>query len=108
MRRRRVIAARPAPPSPTVPDLILAPELAAIILLEHALAVATHALLAEHPTLVDDFARARDHAPVLSLAHQICLRAGALEDTLRRYRHAVADVVRSRSANDDADTDLPF
>jgi hypothetical protein len=90
-----------------VPDLILAPELAAIILLEHALDVATHALLAEHPTLVDDFARARD-APVLSLAHQICLRAGALEDTLRRYRHAVADVARSRSANDDADTDLPF
>jgi hypothetical protein len=91
-----------------VPDLVLAPELAAIILLEHALDVATHALLAEHPTLTDDFARARDDTPALSLAHQICLRAGALEDTLRRYRHAVADVARSRSASNDADTDLPF
>jgi hypothetical protein len=91
-----------------VPDLVLAPELAAILLLEHALDVTTSALLAEHPTLVDDFARARDDAPALSLAHRICLRAGALADTLRRYRRAVDAVARSRSANDDVDSDLPF
>jgi hypothetical protein len=91
-----------------VPDLVLAPELAAIILLEHALDVATHALLAEHPTLVDDFARARDDAPALSLAHRICLRAGALEETLRRYRRAVGDLERLRSADDDVDSDLPL
>ena len=45
----------PAPPR--VPELILAPELATILLLEHALDIATQALLAEHPTLADEFAR---------------------------------------------------
>ena len=97
-----------APPPPTVPALVLAPELAAIILLEHALEIATRALLAEHPTLIDDFARARDDAPALYLAHRICLRASALEDTLRRYRRAVRDLATARSADDDADPDLPF
>ena len=71
-RARRV---RPPPPPPRVPDLIDAPELAAIILLEHALDVAADALLAEHLTLIDDFQRPRDHGPVVALAHAICLRA---------------------------------
>jgi len=91
-----------------VPDLVLAPELAAIILLEHALDVALQALLAEHPTLIDDFARARDHDPVVSLAHLICRRAGPLDDTLRRYRRAVRDAAGAAAAKDDADSDLPF
>jgi hypothetical protein len=108
MRRRRATPARPTPPPPTVPDLVLAPELAAIMLLEHALIVATHALIAEHPTLVDDFARARDDAPALFLAHRICLRAGALEDMLRRYRRAVSDAARRHSVNDNADSAQPF
>lgn len=107
MRRRRAAAAPPAPPPLTVPDLVLASELAAILLLEHALDIATQALLAEHPTLIDDFARARDDAPALSLAHGICLRAGALEDMLRRYRRAVRDAPTSR-ADDVDDPDLPF
>jgi hypothetical protein len=90
-----------------VTDLVLAPELAAIILLEHALGVAAHALLAQHPTVIDDFERARDDAPVLALAHRICLRARALEDVLRRYRHAVADLARVHAA-DHRQEDLPF
>ena len=107
MTRRRVAAWPSAPPPPTVTDLVLAPELAAVTLLEHALDVATHALLAEHPTLIDDFARARDDAPILALAHRICLRAGALEDMLRRYRRAVADLA-SLHAIDARQEELPF
>jgi hypothetical protein len=95
------------PPPPTVPDFVLAPELAAIILLEYALDIAKDALLAEHPTLVDDFALAHDDSPVLHLAHAICLRAASLRDMLRRYRHAVRDATTS-ACRDDADDDLPF
>ena len=79
----------PAPPPPTVPDLVVAPELAAVILLEHALAVVRDALLAEHPTLIDDFPRPREHGAVFGLAHRICLQQAALRETLRRYRRAV-------------------
>jgi hypothetical protein len=41
--------------------------------------LAVQALLAEHPTLGDDFARTRDDGPVLTLAHAICRHAAALE-----------------------------
>lgn len=89
MKRSRRI--RPAPAPPRVPDLVVAPELAAIILLEHALDVAADALLAEHQTLIDDFHRPRDQGPVVFLAHAICLRGAALRETLRRYRRAVSE-----------------
>lgn len=103
-RRGRLL---PSPSPPTVPELVHAPELATIALLEHALDLAAQALLAEHPTLADDFARARDDAPVLTLANTICRRAAALEQALRRYRQAVRHAVApSRSC--DRDDDLPF
>jgi hypothetical protein len=95
------------PPPPTVPDFVLAPELAALILLEYALDVAKDALLAEHPTLVDDFAMAHDDSPILHLAHAVCLRAASLRDLLRRYRRVVRDAVTAAS-RDDTDDDLPF
>ena len=97
---------RPPPPPapPTVPDLVLAPELAAIILLEHALDVTTDALLAEIPTLIDDFHRPREQGQVVDLAHTICLRAATLLDILRRYRRAV----RAAAAAPAPDDDLPF
>jgi hypothetical protein len=102
---------RTAPPPtlvpPTVPDLVLAPELAAIVLLEHALEIAASALLAEHLTLTDDFHRPRDQGPVVSLAHTICLRARTLRDTLVRYRRAVRDAAASHD-DDPAADDLPF
>ncbi|MGH7441004.1 MAG: hypothetical protein ACRENE_35470 [Polyangiaceae bacterium] len=101
----------PSPPvtaSPTVPDLIDAPELAAIILLEHALDVAANALVAEHLTLIDDFHRPREQGPVVSLAHTICRRADALRDTLVRYRRAVRDAAASAAADCAPDDDLPF
>jgi hypothetical protein len=93
---------------PTVPDLVGAPELAAIILLEHALDVAATALVAEHMTLIDDFHRPREQGAVVSLAHTICLRAGALRDTLVRYRRAVRDAAASAHADEATDDDLPF
>jgi hypothetical protein len=97
----------PPPAAPTVPDLEAAPELAAIILLEHALDVVREALLAEHPTLIDDFRRPEDDGPVLSLANAICLRAPTLRDALRRYRRAVRLATSSTQHHDDAD-DISF
>jgi len=94
----------PTPAPPTVPDLVLAPELAAVILLEHALDIARDALLAEHLTLIDDFRRPRDDGPVVFLANTICLRAIALRDTLRRYRCAVRDAATPHAPDDD----IPF
>jgi hypothetical protein len=90
-RSRRGRTDTPAPAPPRVPDLAVAPELAAIILLEHALDVATDALLAEHMTLIDDFHRPREQGPVVSLADVICRRAAALRETLWRYRRAVRE-----------------
>jgi hypothetical protein len=106
MTRRHALP--PVTASPTVPDLIDAPELAAIILLEHALDVAASAILAEHMTLIDDFHRPREQGPVVSLAHTICRRAGALRDTLVRYRRAVRDAAASAAADHANDDDLPF
>lgn len=103
--KRRARANTTAPAPPTVPDLVLAPELAAIILLEHALDIAVLALVAEYPTLIDDFARERDADPAVSLALTICRRSGNLQDTLRRYRGAMRDAARSAVAHED---DLPF
>ena len=91
-----------------MPELVLAPQLAAIVLLEHALDIAAQALLAEHPTLIDDYARARDRDPAVSLAHGICRRAGALEDMLRRYRRAVRDAYDAATAPDANSDDMPF
>ncbi len=101
----------PSPPTtapPTVPDLVDAPELAAIILLEHALDVAASALVAEHMTLIDDFHRPCEQGPVLSLAYTICRRAGALRDILVRYRRAVRDAAASHADENAPDDDLPF
>jgi hypothetical protein len=102
--RRRFATAAP----PTVPDLVDAPELAAIILLEHALDVAADALVAEHMTLIDDFHNPRQQGTVVSLAHTICLRASALRDTLVRYRRAVRDAAASAAHDCALDDDLPF
>ena len=106
MTRRHALP--PVTASPTVPDLIDAPELAAIILLEHALDVAASALVAEHMTLIDDFHRPREQGHVVSLAHTICRRAGALRDTLVRYRRAVRDAANSSAADRAPDDDSPF
>jgi hypothetical protein len=95
------------PPPPNVPDLVGAPELAAVILLEHALGVVTDALLAEHPTLIDDFALAHSKSAVLAHAARICRRAASLRDLLRRYRCAVRDATMP-VARETSDDDILF
>ncbi len=97
MKRTRKRLRAETPPPPTVRDLVHAPELAAIILLEHALAVASDALVAEHMTLIDDFHQPRDQGAVVFLAHLIRKREAALRDTLRRYRRAVRDATRTKA-----------
>ena len=100
-RPRQAPTSAPAPP--TVPDLVDAPELAAISLLEHALAVVRDALLAEHLTMIDDFHRPGEQGRVVALAYAICRREAALRETLRRYRHAVrkAAAPAARHPSDD-------
>lgn len=100
-RARRAATSSQAPP--TVPDLVDAPELAAISLLEHALAVVRDALLAEHLTLIDDFHRPSEQGRVLALAFAICRREAALRELLGRYRHAVREAAApaARRPSDD-------
>ena len=104
---KRKGGATPPPPAPTVPELVLSPELSAVFLLEQALHVTCSMLLAEHPTLIDDYARLRDHDPVIALAYVLCRRCHALEGTLRRFRAAVRAAFDAASAPDD-NSDLPF
>jgi hypothetical protein len=83
--------------------LVDAPELAAISLLEHALAVVRDALLAEHMTLIDDFLPPSKQGRVVVLAHAICRREAALRELLRRYSHAVREAAApdARHPSDD-------
>ena len=105
MTRAKRPPARPLPPRVT--ELVTAPELAAIALLDAAIEVATAALIAEHMTLIDDFNRPRDQGHVVSLAHTICRRATGLRDAIVRYTRAVRDAA---APDDDhaPDDDLPF
>jgi|HubBroStandDraft_1064217.scaffolds.fasta_scaffold25032_5 hypothetical protein len=104
---RRNRTPRPAAKPPTPPDLVLAPELAILSVLAYVLDTATAALLAEHPTLIDDFHRPHDDGPVVSLANTICRRAAHLGDSLAAYDRAVRDAVGSTD-HAEADEDIPF
>ncbi len=95
------------PPPPTVFDLVDAPEFAAVILLEHALGVVIDALLAEHPTLIDDFAVARSKSIVMAHADSLWRRAAAMHHLLQRYRLAVRDA-STPVVRDDSDDDTTF
>ena len=99
---------RAPPPSPTPPDLVAAPELAALALLDAALRVAVYALVAEHPTLIDELRRHGDDGRVVDLADVICRRALSLGDLIERYVSATRAAFVSPSRGDDDDGDLPF
>ena len=79
-----------------------APELAAVMLLEHAISVAVDALLAEHMTLIDDFRSRGECALTTDLADIIGRRAASLRDTLWRYRRAVREA-QSRAPQEPSD-----
>jgi hypothetical protein len=87
------VDAQPPPPPPAVQDLVLAPELAVVVLLEHTLTMLGDALLAEHPTLLDRFNPPREQGAVVTIAHALRHREAELRDLLRRYRRAVLDSV---------------
>jgi hypothetical protein len=93
-------------PPPTVPDLVVAPELATLALLDAALEVAVAALLAEHMTLIDDLRPTGRDGPIVELADLVCRRAGSLRGILARYVRAVRDAASDTPV--DPDADLPF
>jgi len=97
---------RPAPKPPTPPDLVLDPELAVLSVLAYVLDVATAALLAEHPTLVDDYRRPRDDGPVVALADTLWRRASDLGDILAAYEKALRDAAACRDHADAADLEI--
>jgi hypothetical protein len=99
---------RPAerPPPPSVPDLLVAPELAALSMLDVALEIVVAALLAEHITLIDDLREPGEHGPVVELADVICRRAASLRLVLARYARAARDA--SAPSSRDPTDDLPF
>ena len=75
---------RPEPP-PTPPELVRAPECAALSILDHALYTAGFALLAVNPAAADaEFDRQLDRREIL--ADIILKQADVLQTALRRYR----------------------
>ena len=87
-------------------ELHHAPELAALTVLDTALAVARWAVLVHNPdvsTLRDDFHRGPATA-TCKLAARIVVQADRLRDLLGRYRGALEDMLRGHDERDD----LPF
>jgi len=92
--------------TPSVSDLRAAPELAVLHALDAALVAALRALRAQHPTLGHDFMPDGYRLPVLCTASLVHRDATALRRALRRYRVALAVLLRcDDQANDD---DIPF
>jgi len=96
-RRRR-------PPALTLVDLLNAPELALLDVLDHALHVARVAIIAQHPHLLGDESGrvCTDGDPIAQGAAEIIDRAFDLAIALRRYRRAIANASTLR------DDDFPF
>ena len=82
--------------------LLLAPELAVVALVDHALDTLRLALLAEHPLLDDDLA-APDDPPVQRRARAVLDHAARLRRALDAYRREVRRVLRELPGDD-----MPF
>jgi hypothetical protein len=89
--------------TPSWRDLLLAPELASLAVLDAALAVAEQSLYFEHR--IDDSLDAPDpdDAPVLVAARLLITRIAELRGLLDWYRAAVG-----RPSRQDPEHDLPF
>ena len=106
MTRRARAATRPrSAGSPLMlVDLLNAPELAVLDVLQHAVHVARVALIAQHPHLLGD-ERGQMHLdgdPIAQSAAEIIDRAFDLSVALQRYRRAIAN------ATDLRDDHFPF
>ena len=79
---------RPAPDFPLLPyDLLRAPELGSLALLEEALHISVLSLVAEHPTLQND--PGPDEPASLRRARRLIASAGTFRTALAKYRDAV-------------------
>ncbi len=83
-------------------QLLVAPEMVVVDLLDHCLDALRLAMLAEHPLLDDELA-AHDDAPVQQRARALLRHAIRLRRALDDYRREVRDVLR-----DVARDDMPF
>ena len=108
---RRTRPAREDPPATLTPfEVMDAPELAALALLEHAIDVARISVLARHVELLDpDAPFQREPQPGSDLTSPFFARAHALTVVIRRYRAAIAqadvdlDASRAREGLSDDD-----
>jgi len=79
--------------APIPPELVRAPECAALSILEHALHTASFALLAVNPSVGDqEFKRQLDRRELL--ADVILKQVDALQGVLRRYRDVAVGTER--------------
>ena len=95
-------AVRLAPLAPKL--LVAAPELAALSLLDRALAIAERALIAEHPLLQQEADPGSVEPPCLKQARLLLGSTRPLRRALARYRLAV----RRSLLPPETDHDLPF
>lgn len=86
------------------PQLVHAPELAVLGVLEVALDVSVSALFAEHPTLVE-LGELSEPAS-LQRARRVLASVHSLRRALQRYRTAV--LAAMSAVRDEDDDDLPF
>jgi len=91
----------------TLPDIICAPELAVLGLLDHALRISAEALLAAHPALVGEPPPWRI-SPDLLAARRLLTYATRLSRAIVDYRHCVAQPVDAPDASDGTDDDPAF
>lgn len=103
---RRPRRACEEPSTPLAPltafDLMVAPELAALAVLERAIDVAWIALLAQHVDLLDpDAPFMRAPRPGANVAMPLFKVAHALTLVIRRYRAAVAEAAASHDPSRD-------
>jgi hypothetical protein len=85
--------------------LAQAPELAALALLDVALAISVRALLAEHPTLELEEPGLEPEPASLRRARRLLAAVRPLERATQRYRAAVLAALAPPAKDDDA---LPF
>jgi hypothetical protein len=83
-------------------QLLVAPEMVVVDLLDHCLDALRLAMLAEHPLLDDELA-AHDDAPVQRRARALLRHGVRLRRALEAYRREVRTVLR-----DDSTQDIPF
>ena len=91
----------------TVLDVTRSPELAALALLDEALAVSRIVLLAQHPELDDELHHDEELATTTALAETLVARASDLRRLLATYRRAIEEH-RRHPVFFDSDSDSAF